>query len=39
MCVDLHELVAAQNGLAESLPDFKPYAPIDAHSVDECHAD
>jgi hypothetical protein len=39
VCSDLHELVAVQNGLAESLPEFKPYALIDAKSVDECRAD
>jgi hypothetical protein len=35
---DLRELVVVQNGLAESLPDFKPYALIDAKNVDECRA-
>jgi hypothetical protein len=38
VCADLQELVMVQNALAESLPDFKPYALFDAKSVDECRA-
>jgi hypothetical protein len=38
VCGDLQELVVVQNGLAESLPDFMPYALIDAKSVDECRS-
>ncbi len=38
VCGDVRELIVVQNGLAESLSDFKPYALIDAKNVDECRA-
>lgn len=36
LCDRLPALKAAQDKLAESLPEFKPYAEMDQHDVDEC---
>lgn len=39
ICDRLPALLAAQQKLADSLPEFKPYARMDQKDVDECHVD
>lgn len=38
VCEDLQALVSAQNGLLKSLPQFRPYASIQAQEVTDCRA-
>ncbi|HEY7872898.1 MAG TPA: DUF2884 family protein [Rudaea sp.] len=38
VCVDLQELAKAQDDLAAALPQFKPYATIAAHEVNDCES-
>lgn len=39
VCEDMQALVTAQNGLLKSLPEFRPYATIQAREVTDCSTD